>query len=68
MVSLSTILNERKEYSEKGLEFPHVTLSKDGILPKGERYNRDFLVKSDDKKYKITTIVSFFLFCFNNIK
>ena len=53
-ISLSEILKERKTYSEKGLEFPHVTLSKDGIYDKGDRYNRDFLVKSDDKKYKIT--------------
>lgn len=54
MVPLSDILIERKKYSEKGLEYPHVTLSKDGIFDKGNRYNRDFLVKSDDKNYKIT--------------
>ena len=54
LVKLSDILIERKEYSEKGLEYPHVTLSKEGIFPKSERYNRDFLVKSEDKEYKIT--------------
>ena len=54
LVPLSDILIERKKYSEKGLEYPHVTLSKDGIFDKGNRYNRDFLVKSDDKNYKIT--------------
>ena len=53
-INLKEILKERKAYSEKGLEFPHVTLSKDGIYDKTDRYNRDFLVKSDDKKYKIT--------------
>ena len=53
-INLKEILKERKTYSEKGLEFPHVTLSKDGIYDKTGRYNRDFLVKSDDKKYKIT--------------
>lgn len=53
-VCLKQILKERKTYSEKGLEYAHVTLSKDGIYDKGERYNRDFLVKSNDKKYKIT--------------
>ena len=53
-INLKEILKERKSYSEKGLEFPHVTLSKDGIYDKTDRYNRDFLVKSDDKKYKIT--------------
>lgn len=55
-VSLSDILKERKTFSEKGLEYPHVTLSKEGIYDKGERYNRDFLVTSDDKKYKITLL------------
>ncbi len=53
-ISLKNILKERKLYSEKGLEYPHVTLSKNGIYDKEERYNRDFLVKSEDKKYKIT--------------
>ena len=53
-INLKEILKERKAYSEKGLEFPHVTLSKDGIYDKTDRYNRDFLVKSDNKKYKIT--------------
>ena len=53
-IGLKNILKERKLYSEKGLEYPHVTLSKNGIYDKEERYNRDFLVKSEDKKYKIT--------------
>ena len=55
-MSLWKYLKERKLYSEKGLEYPHVTLSKEGIYDKGERYNRDFLVKSDDKQYKITKL------------
>ena len=55
-ISLKNILKERKEYSEKGLIYPHVTLSKDGIYDKGERYNRDFLVKSNSKEYKITKL------------
>ena len=38
----------------KGLEYPHVTLSTKGILPKSERYDRDHLVKDEDKEYKIT--------------
>jgi type I restriction enzyme S subunit len=41
--SLKDVLKERKKYSEKGLEYPHVTLSKEGIYNKSERYNRDFL-------------------------
>ena len=55
-ISLKKILKERKIYSEKGLDYPHVTLSKEGIYEKSERYNRDFLVKSEDKKYKITKL------------
>lgn len=34
---LYNILSERKEYSTKGLEYEHVTLSKDGIYPKGDQ-------------------------------
>lgn len=51
---LKDILLERKEYSEKGKDYKHVTLSKEGIVDKTERYNRDFLVKDENKKYKIT--------------
>ena len=51
---LSLFLEERKIYSEKGEGFEHVTLSKEGICPKTERYDRDFLVTSEDKNYKIT--------------
>lgn len=54
--NLSEVLKERKTYSNKGLEYPHVTLSKDGIYDKGERYERDFLVKTEDKNYKITLL------------
>ena len=32
----------------------HATLSKEGISGKTERYNRDFLVKDDNKKYRLT--------------
>ena len=51
---LKNILHERKTYSPKGLEYPHVTLSTEGIFPKGERYDRDHLVRDEDKEYKIT--------------
>lgn len=51
---LKNILYERKTYSPKGLEYPHVTLSAEGIFPKSERYNRDYLVRDEDKEYKIT--------------
>ena len=32
----------------------HATLSKEGISDKTERYNRDFLVKDENKKYRVT--------------
>lgn len=52
-VKLKEILDERKKYSVKCDKYPHVTLSKEGIGLKSDRYDRDFLVKSSDKKYKI---------------
>ena len=51
---LKKLLMERKTYSPKGMEYPHVTLSTEGIYAKGERYDRDHLVKSEEKGYKIT--------------
>ena len=53
---LKDILIERKEYCEKGKEYVHVTLSKEGIHEKTERFDRDFLVRDDNKKYKITRL------------
>lgn len=53
-VPLKKILKERKTYSIKGQEYTHVTLSKQGVCDKTEQYERDFLVASEDKRYKIT--------------
>lgn len=53
-VGLKDILKERTEFATKDEGYPHVTLSKSGVSKKTEQYNRDFLVKSDDKKYKVT--------------
>lgn len=55
-ISLDNILSERKIYHEKGNDYPHVTLSKNGISIKNESYNRDFLVKVQNKQYKITKL------------
>ena len=52
--ALSEVLTERKTYCEKDGTYEHATLSKDGVYGKTERYDRDFLISSDDKKYKIT--------------
>ena len=53
-VCLSDILSERKEYCEKDGTYPHATLSKEGVYGKSDRYDRDYLVSSDNKKYKVT--------------
>ena len=51
---LKTLLKERKTYSPKGTEYPHVTLSTEGIYAKSDRYDRDHLVKDEETEYKIT--------------
>ena len=53
-IRLGDILKERNEYCCKDGTFVHGTLSKDGLFTKTERWNRDFLVKEENKKYKIT--------------
>ena len=53
-ISLKDILKERTEFATKDDGYPHVTLSKAGVSKKTKQYNRDFLVKSEDKKYKVT--------------
>ena len=53
-VKLKNILTERKTYCVKDSTYPHATLSKEGISLKTDRYNRDFLVKDDEKNYKVT--------------
>ena len=55
-VPLFKILKERKTKAQKGGDYEHVSLTKDGVVPKTEQYDRDFLVKSDDKSYKITKL------------
>lgn len=55
-VRLGKILKERKTYQNKGFDLEHVSLTKDGVVPKSERYDRDFLVKDDNKQYKITKL------------
>ena len=53
-ITLKSILSERKEYCSKDGTYTHGTLSKEGVAPKTERYDRDFLVKNEDKQYKVT--------------
>ena len=56
VVELSSVLKERNEFAEKDGSFEHATLSKDGIFGKTARYDRDFLVSTENKKYKVTHI------------
>lgn len=74
-IKLSKILKERKTYCEKDGTYEHATLSKDGVSAKTERYERDFLVSDENKKYKITKLgdicynpanLKFGVICLNN--
>ncbi|MCR4803399.1 MAG: hypothetical protein K5895_10430 [Lachnospiraceae bacterium] len=51
---LSNVLNERKKYSENDGIYELVTLAKEGIIPKTNRYDREYLVKTEHKEYKVT--------------
>lgn len=53
---LSNALKERKKYSEKDGTYELVTLAKEGIIPKTNRYDREHLVRTEDKEYKVTYI------------
>jgi type I restriction enzyme S subunit len=55
-VKISEVLVERNEFQQKGLNLPHVSLTKEGVVPKSERYERDFLVKDEEKDYKVTRV------------
>lgn len=59
-VTLKDILTERKEYCSKDGTYTHGTLSKEGVSSKTERYDRDFLVKNEDKQYKVTRTLTIF--------
>ena len=52
--TLDDLLYEYHDKEEKNQGLPHVSLTKDGILPKSERYDRDALVTTENKKYRIT--------------
>ena len=52
--ALSSVLTKRNEYAEKDGTYEHATLSKEGIYGKTARYDRDFLVSTENKKYKVT--------------
>lgn len=53
-VSLNEVFYERKEYGyeDENIELYSLTIE-NGVTAKTDRYNREFLVKSDKKKYKV---------------
>jgi type I restriction enzyme S subunit len=53
-VLLEEILEEYKEKNTNDGKYEHVSLTKEGVVPKTERYNRDHLVTHDDKEYRVT--------------
>lgn len=53
---LGNFLLERKQFAPKDGSYEHISLTTDGVVPKSERYERDFLVGSDDKRYRITKL------------
>lgn len=55
-VTLDTILVEYKEMYQKDDVYEHVSLTKEGVVPKTDRYERDFLVTTDNKKYRLTRL------------
>lgn len=56
-VKLGTILKKVNEKSHITSELELYSLTiENGVTPKTDRYNREFLVKADNKKYKITKL------------
>ncbi|MEL3901194.1 MAG: restriction endonuclease subunit S [Treponema phagedenis] len=54
---LREVLKERKEEDTPSKTFPLVSFTvENGVTPKTERYEREFLVKETDKKYKVTRL------------
>ncbi|HFR3797094.1 TPA: restriction endonuclease subunit S [Streptococcus suis] len=54
---LGEVLDERNESRSPSADVPLVSFTvENGVTPKTERYNREFLVRDDDKKYKFTQL------------
>ena len=51
---LSNFLVPYKQMALNNNVYNHATLSKEGVVPKCERYDRDFLVKDSNKRYRVT--------------
>ena len=65
---LSDILVERNEQQVETNEYPLMSFVQgDGVIPKGERYDRSFLVLDQSKKYKRTELGDF-IYSSNNLE
>ncbi|GEA92026.1 restriction endonuclease subunit S [Leuconostoc mesenteroides] len=65
---LGYILSERNDQMPETNEYPLMSFVQGkGVTPKGERYNRSFLVKDSEKKYKKTELGDF-IYSSNNLE
>lgn len=66
---VSYLLEERNIQTPKSKEYPLMAfVANEGVVPKGERYNREFLVSDEDgKKYKQTEYGDF-IYSSNNLE
>ncbi|GAB6991801.1 restriction endonuclease subunit S [Paenibacillus pini] len=65
---LGEMLTERNEQFEESEDYPLMSfVGNVGVVPKGEQYDRSFLVKGDDKKYKKTELNDF-IYSSNNLE
>ena len=65
---LGEMLIERNEQVEESEEYPLMSfVGNVGVVPKGEQYDRSFLVKGADKKYKKTELNDF-IYSSNNLE
>ena len=66
--ALGEMLTERNEQIEESEEYPLMSfVGNVGVVPKGEQYDRSFLVKGADKKYKKTELNDF-IYSSNNLE
>lgn len=65
---LGEMLEERNEQIPENDEYPLMSFVQGaGVSPKGDRYDRSFLVKADNKKYKKTELGDF-IYSSNNLE
>lgn len=62
------MLEERNDQTPETNEYPLMSFVQGkGVTPKGDRYNRSFLVKDENKKYKKTELGDF-IYSSNNLE